>query len=62
MSGSWVEAAVLALTRLSFHLRSVWDLESGELKSALKGHTGSVNSVCATDKHIISGSDDSTVW
>ncbi len=30
MSGSWAEAAELALTRSSSHLSSVWDLESGK--------------------------------
>ncbi len=46
---------------MNSHLRSVWDLMTGELKRTLTGHTDWVTSVCVTDKHIISGSADNTV-
>ncbi len=63
MSGSWAEAAELALTRLSSHLSSVWDLESGKLVRTLEGHTGYVSSVAVTPngRQIVSGSNDKTV-
>ena len=39
-------------------MTSVWDLDSGEVKSTLKGHTASVNSVAISPdgKTIVSGS------
>ncbi len=42
-------------------MRRVWDLESGELSSALEGHAGHVNTVSVAGKHILSGSEDMTV-
>ncbi len=44
-------------------MHSVWDLESGELKHTLKGHTSSVFSVAVTSdgKYAVSGSSDGTV-
>ncbi len=50
--------------RKCFHvLRSVWDLESGELERTLTRHTDSVLSVAVTPdgRHIVSGSIDKTV-
>ncbi len=40
MSGSLAEAAELALTHSSSHLRSVWDLESGKCIRQLGLTTG----------------------
>ncbi len=60
--GDWrvLEAAELTLIH---HLCSVWDLESGELKRMLKGHTDWVKCVAVTPtgEGVISGSDDKTV-
>ena len=45
------------------HTASVWDLASGQVKSTLKGHTGSVCSVAISPdgQTIVSGSGDDTV-
>jgi WD40 repeat protein len=44
----------------------VWDLATGETKTTLRGHTGSVYAVAVTPdgRHVVSGSGDSTlrVW
>jgi WD40 repeat protein len=62
VSGSWTGAADLALTYLSPHLRSVFDLELGTLMRTVKGHSDWVRSVCVTRSEvIISGSDDRTM-
>jgi len=39
----------------------VWNLETGECISVLKGHTGGVLDVTATENHIISCSEDTTI-
>jgi WD40 repeat protein len=36
----------------------VWDLQSFDLKATLQGHSNSIDSLCANDKHIFSGSSD----
>ena len=44
----------------------VWDLMTGETKTTLHGHTGSISAVAVTPdgRHVVSGSDDKTlrVW
>ncbi len=47
--------------RSSSHLRSVWDLELGELMRVLNGHSGFISCVGATGNLILTGSVDSDV-